>query len=74
MHREDAHLGLLNRMAASVSGHFIGAGGKRKKGGVTFKAKHWLDLRIQPLFMTCVTILLGSVLSTRQILKILVSY
>lgn len=37
-----------------------GAGTKRRKGGVTFKAKHWPDFMIQPLSMTCVTILLGS--------------
>lgn len=69
LHREVAHLGMPNRRAASVSGPFIGAGRRRRKGGVTFKAKHWPDLRIDLQSVTCVTILLGSVLGTLQIFK-----
>lgn len=36
---------------------------------MTFKAKHWSGLRIDLLSMTCVIILLGSVLGTQQIFK-----
>lgn len=42
---------------------------KKEKGGVIFKAKHWPDLRIHPLLMTCVIILLGLVMGTHQVFK-----
>lgn len=62
--------GLLNRNGyISVSGYFIGAGRKRGKGGMTFKARCWPDLRIHPMPVTCFIILLGSVLGTNQIIK-----
>lgn len=52
-----------------VSGYLTGAGRKRAKGGMTFKARRWPDLRIHPMPVTCFVILLGSVLGTNQIIK-----
>lgn len=47
------------RKGCISEGAIYGAGTKKRKERVTFKAKHWPDLMIQPLSMTCVTILLG---------------
>lgn len=55
-------------MTASVW-HFIGAGRERGQGGVSFKVRHWPDLRIHPMPVTCFLILLGSVWGTHQIFK-----
>lgn len=66
--RDVAHLGFAKQKWLHQCEWVLYRGWK-KKGGMTFKARRWPDLRIHPMPVTCFIILLGSVLGTNQIIK-----